>query len=40
MWASIVIEVERRGLLWVVVRLERGREKVEEVGFSEVRGEK
>ena len=29
MWASIVIEVERRGDQWIVVRLDRGREKVE-----------
>ena len=36
MWASIVIEVERRGDQWIVVRLDRGRGKVAEVGFSEV----
>lgn len=36
MWASIVIEVERRGDAWVVVRLDRGRERVGEVGFAEV----
>lgn len=34
MWASIVIEVERRGESWVVVRLDRGREKVAETGFT------
>jgi hypothetical protein len=38
MWASIVIEVERRGDQWIVVRLDRKREKVEEVGFREVGG--
>ena len=36
MWTSIVIEVERRGENWVVVRLDRGKEKVAETGFSEV----
>lgn len=35
MWASIVIEVERRGGNWVVVRLDRNREPVAETGFSE-----
>jgi hypothetical protein len=33
MWASIVIEVERRGDAWVVVRLDRNRERVEQTGF-------
>jgi len=37
MWASIVIEVERRGENWVVVRLDRGKERVEETGFRELR---
>lgn len=36
MWASIVVEVERHGDGWVVVRLDRNREKVEEVGFRQV----
>lgn len=36
MWASIVTEVERRGDQWIVVRLDRNREKVEETGFREV----
>jgi hypothetical protein len=36
MWASIVIEVERRGDQWIVVRLDRKREPVEETGFREV----
>jgi hypothetical protein len=37
MWASIVIEVERRGEQWVVVRLDRGKERVAETGLCEVR---
>lgn len=36
MWASIVVEVERRGDQWIVVRLDRKEEKVADVGFSEV----
>lgn len=36
MWASIVVEVERRDGAWVVVRLDRGREPVAEVGFTQV----
>jgi hypothetical protein len=38
MWASIVVEIERRGEQWIVVRLDRNRERVEETGFREVRG--
>lgn len=38
MWASIVIEVERRGDQWIVVRLDRNREPVGEVGFRPVIG--
>jgi hypothetical protein len=35
MWASIVIEIERRGEEWIVTRLDRNREKLpdEETGF-------
>ena len=36
MWASIVVEVERRGDRWVVVRLDRGQEPVGETGFREL----
>jgi hypothetical protein len=36
MWASVITEVERRGEQWVVVRLDRSRERVEEVGFRAV----
>ena len=33
MWASVVVEVERRGEQWIVTRLDRNREPVEETGF-------
>ena len=35
MWASIVIEIERRGDHWIVTRLDRNREKLpdDETGF-------
>jgi hypothetical protein len=36
MWASIVIEIERRGDEWVVVRLDRNRERVVETGFRRI----
>ncbi|HEX7150603.1 MAG TPA: hypothetical protein VF618_03875 [Thermoanaerobaculia bacterium] len=36
MWASVVIEVERQGDQWIVVRLDRNKERVEETGFSQV----
>ncbi len=36
MWASVVIEVERRGDQWIVVRLDRNRERIDEVGFRSV----
>ena len=34
MWASVILEIERRGEQWVVTRLDRNREPVEEVGFK------
>lgn len=34
MWASVVVEVERRGEQWIVVRLDRNREPVSDVGFT------
>lgn len=34
MWASVVIEIERRGDAWIVVRLDRNGETVAETGFS------
>jgi len=33
MWASVVVEVERRGATWVVTRLDRNPQPVEETGF-------
>lgn len=33
MWASVVVEIERRGEQWIVTRLDRGREPVAETGF-------
>lgn len=32
-WASVVVEIERRGPQWVVTRLDRNREPVAEEGF-------
>lgn len=36
MWASVIVEIERRGDAWIVVRLDRNREQVEETGFRQV----
>lgn len=33
MWASVVIEVERRGEEWIVTRLDRNKETAAEPGF-------
>jgi len=33
MWASVVVEIERRGEQWIVTRLDRNREPIEETGF-------
>jgi hypothetical protein len=33
MWASIVIEIERRDDQWIVTRLDRNKERVDDVGF-------
>lgn len=33
MWASIVIEVERRGEAWVITRLDRNKTPVESTGL-------
>ena len=32
-WASVVIEVERRGEQWIVTRLDRSKETLAETGF-------
>ena len=38
MWASVILEIERRGDAWVVTRLDRKKETLPqaEVGFREV----
>ena len=38
MWASVIVEIERRGEQWVVVRLDRNREPLPptETGFNPV----
>jgi len=33
MWASVVVEIERRGGKWIVTRLDRNRDAVVETGF-------
>ena len=33
MWASVVVEVERRGPNWIVTRLDRNPQPVDETGF-------
>ncbi len=34
MWASVILEIERRGEQWIVTRLDRRKEPVEETGFT------
>jgi hypothetical protein len=34
MWASVVVEIERRGEQWIVTRLDRNREPLSETGFQ------
>jgi hypothetical protein len=36
MWASVVIEVERRNDDWVVTRLDRSKDRVEPTGLEEL----
>lgn len=36
MWASVVVEIERRGSDWIVTRLDRRAEPVEETGFQQL----
>ena len=33
LWASVIVEVERRGDSWIIVRLDRRQEPVGETGF-------
>ena len=34
MWASVIVEIERRGEQWIVTRLDRRAEPVTETGFQ------
>lgn len=34
MWASVIIEIERRGEQWIVTRLDRRQEPVDDAGFA------
>lgn len=36
MWASVVVEIERRGEQWIVTRLDRNKEPVSETGFAQL----
>lgn len=36
MWASVIVEIERRGEAWLVTRLDRNQEPLEETGFREL----
>jgi hypothetical protein len=36
MWASVVVEIERRGDQWIVTRLDRNKEPVSEIGFEQL----
>jgi hypothetical protein len=35
-WASVVLEIERRGEEWIVTRLDRSREVAAETGLREI----
>ncbi|HEX2060478.1 MAG TPA: hypothetical protein VHK90_07030 [Thermoanaerobaculia bacterium] len=34
MWASVIVEIERRGEQWIVTRLDRKQEPLAETGFQ------
>jgi hypothetical protein len=36
MWASVIVEIERRGDQWIVTRLDRNQEAVTETGFRQL----
>lgn len=36
MWASVIVEIERRGEQWIVTRLDRRSEPVVETGFRQL----
>ena len=33
MWASVIVEIERRGEQWIVTRLDRNKDAVSDTGF-------
>ena len=33
MWASVIVEIERRGEQWIVTRLDRNSQALQETGF-------
>jgi len=36
MWASVIVEIERRGDQWIVTRLDRNKDAIAETGFRQV----
>ncbi|MBV8519469.1 MAG: hypothetical protein JO197_18905 [Acidobacteria bacterium] len=34
MWAAVIVEIERRGEQWIVTRLDRKQEPVDNAGFA------
>jgi hypothetical protein len=36
MWASVTVEIERRGEQWIVTRLDRNKESLAETGFRQL----
>lgn len=36
MWSSVIVEVERRDAQWIVTRIDRRRDRVEDEGFARV----
>lgn len=36
MWASVVVEIERRDAQWIVTRLDRNADPVSDTGFSQL----
>jgi hypothetical protein len=36
MWASVIVEIERRGDQWIVTRLDRNKDAVAEIGFEQL----
>jgi hypothetical protein len=36
MWASVIVDIERRGEQWIVTRLDRNKDAVTETGFRQI----